>query len=194
MSINNGNIEKWRDMLKSRLKPNRYEHSLGVAETAKFLAARFGLDEEKAYIAGLLHDCAREYENGALPAEARKRGIIIGEVEEHSPLLLHAYVGAKRLAEIYGVEDEEIAQAVWRHTVGGKNMTDLDKIIYFADMIEPGRSYPQVEELRRYAREKSLDEMTLKGFNESILFIVAKGELIHPATIQARNELLLKLR
>ena len=187
-------VAEMKALLQSRLKPNRYEHSLGVADTAKFLAARFGLNEKKAYVAGLLHDCAREYKDAELPSEAEKRGIAVGEVERHSPLLLHAYVGAKRLAELYGVEDEEIAQAVWRHTVGGANMTDLDKIIYFADMIEPNRDYPEVKELRRWAKEKSLDEMTLKGLDESIVFIVAKGELIHPATIQARNELLLKLK
>ena len=183
--------DEMKRILKARLKPGRYRHSLGVADTAVFLAKRFGISEEKAHIAGLLHDCAREFPDDALPEEARKRGIPIGPVEAAIPLLLHAYVGARRITECYGVEDEEIAQAIWRHTVGGSRMTPLDKIVYFADMIEPSREYPEVEELRQFAREKSLDEMLLKGLSESILFVVQKSSLIHPDTVQARNEILL---
>ena len=184
-------IDEMKGLLKSRLKPGRYRHSLGVADTAVFLARRFGLEEEKAYIAGLLHDCAREYSNQDLPEEARKRGIPIGPIEEAMPLLLHAYVGARRIEECYGVRDPEISRAIWRHTVGGSGMTKLDKIIYFADMIEPNRDYPEVEELREFAREKSLEEMLLKGLSESILFVIQKSGLIHPDTVQARNEILL---
>ncbi len=186
---------KYEDMkkkLQSRLKPGRYEHSLGVADTAAFLAERFHVDVEKARTAGLLHDCARQYANEDMMAEAEKRGIVIGEVERAMPLLLHAYIGARLVAEEYGVEDTEISQAIWRHTVGGAQMTALDKIIYFADMIEPRRDYPQVEELRRLSREASLDEMVLAGMDQSISFVVAKGHLLHPDTIAARNGILLE--
>lgn len=179
-----------KEILKSRLKKSRFVHSLGVAETAVFLAKRFGIDEEKAYIAGLLHDCAREYETSEMIEEAKKRGIQIGIVEEKMPLLLHAYIGAKRISELYDIHDEEIARAIYRHTVGGSNMTALDKIIYFADMIEPNRDYPGVEELRALSREATLDEMTLEGLTQSIIFVAQKGSLIHHDTVTARNELL----
>lgn len=184
--------EEMQAKLKSRLKPGRYVHSLGVAETAVFLAERFQADVEKARIAGLLHDCARQYPNEQLIAEAVRRGIRIGQVERAMPLLLHAYIGASLIREEYGVDDEEIARAVYRHTVGGSNMTVLDKIIYFADMIEPGRAYPEVEELRRLSREAELDEMVLEGLTQSIIFVAAKGHLLHPDTIVARNDILLK--
>ncbi|MBQ2010799.1 MAG: bis(5'-nucleosyl)-tetraphosphatase (symmetrical) YqeK [Selenomonadaceae bacterium] len=184
--------EEMQAKLKSRLKPGRYVHSLGVAETAVFLAERFQADVEKARIAGLLHDCARQYPNEQLIAEAVRRGIRIGQVERAMPLLLHAYIGASLIREEYGVDDEEIARAVYRHTVGGSNMTVLDKIIYFADMIEPGRAYPEVEELRRLSREAELDEMVLEGLTQSIIFVAAKGHLLHPDTIAARNDILLK--
>ena len=177
--------------LASRLKPSRFEHSLGVARTAVFLAGRFGVDEEKARLAGLLHDCAREFPNGEMIAEAEKRGIAIGEVERSMPLILHAYIGAKRLGELYGVFDREISQAVFRHTVGGPGMTALDKIIYFADMIEPNRVYPEVGELRRLSREAELDAMVLEGLTQSIIFVARQGHLIHPDTVTARNEILL---
>ena len=163
-----------------------------MAETAVFLAERFHVDVEKARIAGLLHDCARQYSNEQLPQEASGRGIAIGPVEKEMPLLLHGYVGAQLIAEEYDVDSPEIAQAIYRHTVGGPHMTDLDKIVYFADMIEPHRNYPEVEELRRLSREASLDEMVLEGLNQSIIFVVSKGHLLHPDTIAARNDILLE--
>lgn len=185
------NYEDMKKKLRSRLKPSRYEHSVGVADTAAFLAGRFHVDIEQARIAGLLHDCARQYANEELPNEAMSRGIAIGPVEAEMPLLLHGYIGAQLVKEEYGVDSPAIAQAIYRHTVGGHHMTDLDKIIYFADMIEPHRNYPEVEELRRLSREASLDEMVLEGLNQSIVFVVHKGHLLHPDTIAARNDILL---
>ena len=181
-----------RRTLQGRLKKNRFAHSIGVANTAVELAKRFGVDEEKAYIAGLLHDCAREFENDQLPAEAVKRGIEIGEVEREMPLLLHSYIGAEMISEVYGVNDSEIKQAIRRHTVGGRNMTKLDKIIYFADMIEPNRDYPGVKELRELAQTAELDEILLTAMSESIKFIIYKNSLIHPETVNARNEILMR--
>ncbi len=185
-------VDEMRKTLQSRLKKSRFAHSIGVANTAVKLAEKFSVDTEKAYIAGLLHDCAREFDNSELTFQAEKRGIKIGEVEKAVPLLLHAYIGAKMISEIYEVDDAEISQAIYRHTVGAKNMSDLDKIIYFADMIEPNRNYPGVEKLRNLAKtSNSLDEIILTALNESIIFVVQKNSLLHPDTIDARNFLLL---
>ncbi|MBO6203001.1 MAG: bis(5'-nucleosyl)-tetraphosphatase (symmetrical) YqeK [Selenomonas sp.] len=183
--------EEMRALLEKSLKPSRYQHSLGVAETAVFLAQRFGVAEEQAKTAGLLHDCAREFRNEDLIAEAEKRLIMVGDIERQMPLLLHAYVGARLVNEKYGVSDRAVEQAIWRHTVGGAKMTDLDKIIWFADMIEPNRDYPDVERLRELAQNASLDEMMLAGLTQSISFVLQKGGLIHPDTVIARNEILL---
>ena len=183
--------EEMRALLEKSLKPSRYQHSLGVAETAVFLARRFGVDEEQAQVAGLLHDCAREFRNEDLIAEAEKRLIMVGNIERQMPLLLHAYVGSRLVTEKYGVSDHAIEQAIWRHTVGGAKMTKLDKIIWFADMIEPNRNYPGVEELRNLAKTAALDDMVLAGLTQSITFVLQKGGLIHPDTVIARNEILL---
>ncbi len=183
--------EEMRALLKKSLKPSRYQHSLGVAETAVFLARRFGVDEEQAQVAGLLHDCAREFRNEDLIAEAEKRLIMVGNIERQMPLLLHAYVGSRLVTEKYGVSDHAVEQAIWRHTVGGAKMTKLDKIIWFADMIEPNRDYPGVEELRNLAKTAALDDMVLAGLTQSITFVLQKGGLIHPDTVIARNEILL---
>ena len=183
--------EEMRALLEKSLKPSRYQHSLGVAETAVFLARRFGVDEEQAKIAGLLHDCARQFRNEDLIAEAEKRLIMVGDIERQMPLLLHAYIGSRLVTEKYGVSDHAIEQAIWRHTVGGAKMTKLDKIIWFADMIEPNRDYPGVERLRELAQTASLDDMVLAGLTQSIAFVLQKGGLIHPDTVIARNEILL---
>ena len=181
-----------REQLKSRLKPSRFLHSEGVAETAAFLGERFQLDIEQCRVAGLLHDCARQYSDKQLQAEADRRGISYGEVDKAMPLLLHAYIGASLVKEDYGVTDQAICQAIFRHTVGGAGMTELDKVIYFADMIEPNRDYPQVEELRRLSRLASLDEMFFAGLVQSLNFVLKKGSLVHPDTVTAYNEILLK--
>ena len=186
-------IDEMRRELQRRLKTSRFAHSIGVANTAVKLAKRFGADETKAYIAGLLHDCAREFENDELPAQAELRSIKIGEVEQAMPLLLHPYIGAKMIREVYGVDDSEIYQAIWRHTVGAPDMTTLDKIIYFADMIEPNRNYPGVEKLRGLVETATLDEILLTALSESIIFVVQKNSLVHPDTIAARNFLLLNI-
>ena len=183
--------EEMRELLAKSLKPSRYQHSLGVAETAVFLAERFGIDREQAQVAGLLHDCAREFPNEDLIQEAEKRQIAVEPVEKQMPLLLHAYVGARLVVEKYGVNDKAVEQAIWRHTVGGAQMTKLDKIIWFADMIEPQRDYPGVEKLRELSQTASLDEMMLAGLTQSIAFVLQKGGLIHPNTVIARNEILL---
>lgn len=183
--------EEMRTLLKKSLKPSRYEHSLGVAQTAVFLAQRFGVDEQQAQTAGLLHDCAREFPVENLIAEAEKRLIMVDALERRMPLLLHAYVGARLAVEKYGISDSAVEKAIWRHTVGGADVTNLDKIIWFADMIEPNRNYPGVERLRTLAHTASLDEMVLAGLTDSIAFVLQKGGLIHPNTVLARNEILL---
>ena len=185
-------VDEMRRTLMSRLKKQRFAHSIGVADTAVRLAERFGVDREKTYIAGLLHDCAREFENDLLPLEAIKRKIPINEVELATPLLLHAPLGARMVTEIYGVDEPEIIRAIERHTVAARNMSPLDKIIYFADMIEPHRDYPGVEELRRLSREASLDDMFFTGLEQTILFIISKNAPLHPSTIDARNYLLIE--
>ncbi|MDD6218672.1 MAG: bis(5'-nucleosyl)-tetraphosphatase (symmetrical) YqeK [Selenomonadaceae bacterium] len=184
--------KQMREQLKSRLKPSRFLHSEGVAETAAFLGERFQLDIEQCRVAGLLHDCARQYSDKQLQAEADRRGISYGDVDKAMPLLLHAYIGASLVKEDYGVTDQAICQAIFRHTVGGAGMTELDKVIYFADMIEPNRDYPQVEELRRLSRLASLDEMFFAGLVQSLNFVLKKGSLVHPDTVTAYNEILLK--
>lgn len=186
-------IDEIKEELAKRLKPSRYEHSLGVAKAAVRLAERFGVDRDKALVSGLLHDCAREFPQEQLIEEASRRGIDVSPIEQVIPFMLHAPVGASRATELYGITDREVLEAIARHTVGGKGMSDLDKIIYYADMIEENRNYPGVDELRQLAETASLDEMLLAGFDQTLAFVLSKHGLMHPDTVEARNEVIMHL-
>lgn len=173
------------------LNEKRYRHSLGVSITAEQLAKRFGVSPEKAKIAGLLHDCAREFSVDKMTEVADELRLSFTKIERSAPILLHAYIGAELVEIKYKINDPEIKQAIRLHTTGGVNMSTLDKVVYLADMIEPSREYPEAGTLRRIA-ERDLDEAMLAAFDQSIRFIIAANNIIHPDTVHARNEILLK--
>lgn len=179
--------------LEKRLSSKRFKHSQGVAETAVSLAKRFAGDPLKARLAGILHDCAREIPRNNLLQTAEASGIVLCDIERLEPVLLHAKLGAKMAQTEYGVIDAEILQAIALHTTGGPVMTLLDKIIYLADFIEPGRNYPGVDNLRQLAGT-DLDCAVLAACDQTIKFLLEKRGLLHPATIEGRNALLTKMR
>lgn len=185
------NYEKVSCELEKRLSPKRFQHSLGVSTTAVELAKRFGCDMEQAKLAGLLHDLAREVPKSELLPRAQAFGIVVSDIEQAELVLLHAPLAAKMAQAEFGVADEEILQAIILHTTGGVAMTTLDKIIYLADVIEPGRNFTGVDKIRKVACA-DLDQALLVALDQSICHIVEKGGLLHPATIAARNEILLK--
>ncbi|MCG0277581.1 MAG: bis(5'-nucleosyl)-tetraphosphatase (symmetrical) YqeK [Thermanaeromonas sp.] len=178
-------------LLARKLSPLRYRHSRGVASYAAQLALKYNIEVNKARLAGLLHDYARDLPEGELLTLAEEAGLISCEVERKLPLLLHGPVGAYLVQKDLNVNDGEILQAISRHTVGAPDMTLLDKIIYLADALEPGRVYPGVDVLRRLA-EEDLDKALLKALESSISYVLARGQLLHPATVEARNCLLMK--
>ena len=164
-------------------------HSVNVSKTAEKLAGRYGADQRKAKLAGILHDCAREIPTAELLQMSRTFGIVVNQVEFSMPVLLHAALGAKLAQREYAVEDPDVLRAIALHTTGDANMTLLDKIIYLADCIEPARKYPGVETLRILAAE-NLDKALLAALDHSLNYIISQQSLIHPATVAARNDLL----
>ncbi len=179
--------------LSKTLSPKRLEHSIGVSKTAEEMAERFGCDRVKAKLAGLLHDIAREIPVEEFLPRAQAFGIVVNDIERAEPILLHAPLAAK-IAEIeFQIHDTEILQAIFWHTTGGSHMSMLDKIIYLADVIEPGRNFGGLEEIRIMAHS-DLDKALLLTLDHSISYILEQGGLIHPATIEARNDLLIKGR
>lgn len=178
--------------IKKTLSTHRFNHTVGVAKSAVQLAALYGADPEKAEISALLHDIARELDGDSMVKKCKQYGITMDEIELHVPDLLHGRVGAVIAEEVYGIKDTEIIDAVKYHTTGRKNMTLMDKIIFIADMIEPGRQFPGVDMLREKAL-KDLNESVIAGLNSTIRFVLEKGMLIHPKSIEARNYLLMSL-
>ena len=182
-------LDLYKLILKKELSQERYLHSIGVMETAINLARKHGVSEYKAAIAGLLHDCAKDIPEEEQLKLALEFGILLDEITCFERVLLHGPVGAK-LAEIkFGIKDKEILKAIEIHTTGDENMTLLDKIIYIADYIEPGRDFPGVEDIRDKTYE-DLDEGVLMGLNSTIVYVLKKNSLLHPRTIDARNMLL----
>jgi len=182
-------IESLKEKLKNRLGPKHYGHSLRTAETAARMALAFGVDEEKAYLAGLLHDYAKSMSDEELIDQSKKLGIEANSVELAFPYLLHAEISARLVELDLGVEDKEIVTSIKNHTVGATSMTQLDKIIYVADMIEPGRPYPGLDSLRRMALD-DLDEVFRGAYVHSLEHLVRSRKLIHPATVEVWNKLI----
>lgn len=138
--------------MKKELDEKRFRHTLSVAHTASAMAMCYGYDPYKAYLAGLLHDCAKCISHDKKLSLCVKYGIDANTVEEKNPDLLHAKLGSYLAHAKYGIEDEEIISAILYHTTGKPAMSMLEKIIYIADYIEIHRkSLPSMEKARRLA-------------------------------------------
>ena len=132
-------MEYIKDKLQAALKPERYRHSQGVCSEAVKLAKRYGADENKAYTAGLLHDCAKCLSDERMLKECSDAHIPVSELEARNPHLLHGKLGAYYAQTRYDIEDDEILSAIRCHTIGKPNMTTLEEILFVADYIEPHR-------------------------------------------------------
>ncbi|HWR41175.1 MAG TPA: bis(5'-nucleosyl)-tetraphosphatase (symmetrical) YqeK [Patescibacteria group bacterium] len=181
--------EQIKQQLKQILSPPRFLHSLAVSRVAADLAERYGTDAAQAGLAGLLHDCARDMTAAELGQLVRDLALDVDKVEMQVPALLHAPVGAALLPQRYGIDDPDICRAVRWHTVGTTPMTLLDKVVYLADYIEPGRQFPGVDNIRDMAGI-DLDRALLTALEQSIEYIGQRGGVIHPGTLQCRDGLL----
>lgn len=136
--------------MSKQLDAKRYAHTIGVAYTAASLAMRYGADIEKAYLAGLLHDCAKCIETDEKLALCKKYKVNLTQFETDNPFLIHAKLGSCLAEKKYGVEDPEILSAIRYHTTGKPRMSLMEKIVFSADYIEPGRKIiPGLEEIRK---------------------------------------------
>lgn len=175
-------IEKMCKKVKRYLDKERYDHTIGVMHTAACLAMRCGADMERALTAGLLHDCAKCIPNEEKIKLCRKYHLDISEAESVNPGLLHAKLGAFIAWKKYHVEDREIIRAIAAHTTGRPEMTLLDKIIYIADFIEPGRDEaPNLPVVRRLAFT-DMDACLMRILEDSLSYLSTKGAAIDPMT------------
>ncbi len=175
-------INDIRKKLKKRLDKERYEHTMGVMYTAGCLAMAYGYPMEKAMIAGLLHDCAKCIPNDEKLELCNKHDVPVTPAEMKSLSLLHAKAGAILAKEEYDIEDEEILHAITVHTTGEPNMNLLDKIVYVADYIEPGRDKAvNLEYLRKIAYH-NIDKCIAQITHDTLMYLYEKNSSIDPTT------------
>ena len=183
---------KIKKYLENALSEKRFKHSLGVAEEAERLADKYGADKKKAYLAGLVHDVAKEIDTDSARNMLKDRfGIRVDPVTYNVPKLLHAPLGACLAQTEFGIFDAEILDAVKYHTTAKADMSLLTKIIYMADYIEPNRDFEGVEELRKQTYQ-DLDEAIITGLDYTISELLSDGKMFHPDTVHARNYLILQ--
>lgn len=164
-------------------KEERKEHSLRVAFYAAEHARKCKVDEEKAITASLFHDCAKNL--------APSSPYLYGFTPPNNvpPQIMHQYAGAYVAKTWFSVQDSEILDAISYHTSGRKNMSDLEKLVYFADMVEEGRTYDGVEFLRETLEKRGLDQATLLALYRSKEFVEEKGNALYELTKQAIEDL-----
>lgn len=181
--------DKLIKVLQDRLSEKTCIHSRGVGRMAQELALRQGLSGEAGLIAGMLHDYAREMDEASLIREARRFNIYVDGIMKVHPILLHGAVGAALIREELGIDDSRILEAVCCHTCGRANMGPLARIIYAADIIEPSRDFPGVEELRRSIRE-NFSKGLVQVVESTINYVLRQEYLLHPSTVDFWNELM----
>ena len=185
-------IDKIKQELKENLSDKRYIHSLGTMERAEELAKIYGVDIEKARLAGLTHDIAKEMTKEESLQYIKEHNIEIDEIEEINVKLLHGKIGANMVKEKYGL-CQEIQDAILYHTTTDKNMDMLAKIIYVADKTENNRKSKEFDiEYERELANKDIDAAIIYILDGNIEEIIKKGKLVHPKAIETRNSLLIR--
>jgi predicted HD superfamily hydrolase involved in NAD metabolism len=170
-----------------KIEPYIKSHGNSIA----FGGNSWRVDKEKARIAALLHDFAKNMNKDELFNLLQESGEKILPLEKAEAELLHGPAAAIIAKRDFGIEDQEILESIKYHTTGNPGLSDLAKIIYLADAIEPSREYPGISEIRK-AAEMDLDKAFLMSLNSTLEFLIPRDRLIHPASIEARNEILLK--
>lgn len=182
------NREELIQIVQEQMPLKRWEHTLGVMQASVELAERYGADPVKAELAAILHDYAKYWPIDKMLQIILDEGLN-PELLDYDKQLWHAPVGAFVVKRDLGINDEEILDAVRYHTSGREQMTRLDKIVCLADYIEPGRDFPEVENIRELSKQ-SLEAGLIAGFDSTISFLISKGKKIYPLTIFTRNYLI----
>ena len=175
-------FKKIRDSIEKEMDEKRFAHTLGVAYTAAMLASIHGIPQDTALLAGLLHDCAKCYSDEKMFSLCSKNNVSFSVTESKNTALLHGKVGAIIAYKKYAVDDETILNAIRYHTTGRPEMTLLDKIIYVADYIEPGRkALPNLSEIRKLAFQ-DLDAALIMILENILNYLESCGKETDPAT------------
>ncbi|MCP8616931.1 bis(5'-nucleosyl)-tetraphosphatase (symmetrical) YqeK [Salirhabdus salicampi] len=182
-------LNKALSLVKPKLKEERYEHTKRVVTTALSLAGKYKVDEHKVMLAAAFHDYAKN-----MPKEELRSYIELDECLPQRLLsfhheLWHGPVGAQLVKRDIGITDEEVLTAIRFHTTGRAQMNDVEKVVFLADYIEPGRKFPGIDEARETA-DRDLNRGCLYALKNTITFLISKGQPIYPDTFHAYNDLL----
>lgn len=184
-------IERVQHIVKGRLSPKRFAHTLGVVNMAKRLANHYGVRVDQAEMAALLHDAMKECSLQEMQVLVMKAQIPVDSEMLNNGALLHGPAGAAYAKLELHIQDESICEAIRVHTLGSTHMSVLDKIIFLADYIEPNRDFPGVEELRTLAFQ-DLNAAVVLAYDGTIRHLIDQGLSIHVDTIRGRNSVLLE--
>ncbi len=181
----------YQKQLKQYLTPERFRHTMGVAIMAEKLAVHYGIDPKKAYLAGLLHDCAKNLSEEEQWELIQRNHFPIYEGELENPHLLHSIAGSVLAEEIFHIKDPDILSAIRYHTVGKISMTVLEKIIYLADLTEENRKFSFAKKLRRLSFV-DLDQALLLSIENTIDYLIGNGQPVLKETYLIKESLLNK--
>jgi predicted HD superfamily hydrolase involved in NAD metabolism len=181
--------EEVKARIQSVLKPERYAHSLRVADMAVLLAKHYDVNPDRAYIAGLLHDCGKYMDGKALIVFCKSKNLKIDSTMKVVPELLHTIVSAFIAKEEYGCIDKDVLLAIENHTLGRKDMNILEKIVFVADFCEEGRNSDGAKLVRKNALN-NIDRAMVDAINLKLEHLMRKDSIIHPRILDARNQIL----
>ena len=187
------NFNELKEIVKSKMSLKRFTHTLGVVEMSEKLAKIYNADIEKCKVAGLLHDICKEMDMEYIKNICKNNFMNeLSEEDLENNEILHGFAGSYYVKTELGINDKEILNAIKYHTIGAKNMTLVEKIIYIADAIEYGRNYPSVVEIREETF-KNLDKGILMEIEHKEKYLESIGKKSHPNTYKFKKEILKEL-
>ena len=187
------NFNELKEIVKSKMSLKRFTHTLGVVEMSEKLAKIYNANIQKCKVAALLHDICKEMDMEYIKNICKNKFINeLSEEDLENNEILHGFAGAYYVKNELGINDKEILNAIKYHTVGAKDMTLLEKIVYIADAIEYGRNYPSVVEIREETF-KNLDKGILMEIEHKEEYLESIGKKSHPNTDKLKKEILKEL-
>ena len=172
------------DMVRRTLSPKRFQHTMNVKKLAVRMAQHYGVNTEKAALAAILHDSAKELPRTELLQIMQDNAIIKKGTQNRPEPVWHGICAAILAKTQWNVQDEEILSAIACHTTGKENMSKLDKILFLADMTSAERDYPGVEELRSLEM-RNLDKAMIQALKMTISFVEQKNAVADPESAKA---------
>ena len=182
------NKQRALSLVKPHLTEPRYLHTERVIETALELAARFHVDPEKAMLASAFHDYCKYRDLEDMRQIITQHEQLPNHLLDYHHELWHGPVASILVETELGIKDADIQSAIYWHTTGHAKMTDLEKIVYLADYIEPGRVIPGIDHVRRLAAY-DLDQAVFLACKNSIGFLISKSRKVYPETLNLYNDL-----